>query len=280
MRFDLRIAAAAFAVLLSNCSGNEGDTVDPTTEVSSMTHAGAAPNTANDAKTISELFVQEDPTLSVAASATQNAQSIETQVTNAVQAACPGANIQLSGATVTANFGASCTVGTQVLSGTVSASVTAPAQQVQVLFTFTSFSLNGISLSGTLTALTSNGTSFTLNSNLTEGSDTLQLNAATITLDSGGGGFALNGAATLTTTSPATTQALTFSSVHHGSGACYPDSGSIQISKNATTRNKKSVLVTETVTFSSSTPTTGQVTLQLSGSPASMTTLPAHGSCH
>jgi hypothetical protein len=280
----MRRLSLLLAATLAAC-GTSGttDTVDPTSEAPVGGHTAASATTATSAKGVSELFVQEDPTLDVTASAAQNAQDVQTQVQGKLSTSCPGASVQLDAATatVTVDFGSSCTLpNLGAVSGSVSAAISKPgARQVQVAFTFSALQVNGLDVAGTLTASTSDDASFTVNSNLTGNADTLVLNGATFTLDSGGGGATLSGSATLTTATMPTPETLKFNAVHHTFGACYADSGSIAITKTATTRGGHSIGVTETVTFSSTTPTTGQAELSVGSAAPIPITLPTHGAC-
>jgi hypothetical protein len=286
MKTTKAMAWGMTAVLLLGACGKADTTtddpvVDVVTEAQALSDQGGQSTSAAQAKGITELFVQEDPTLDVTQTAQQNAANVEAQVKTTVQTACPGATITLDSATatVTVNFGSACTLpNLGTVSGTVTATVTQPVtHSIQVAFTFTSLTVNGRSLTGTFTAKTANDSTFTVDASLTSGSKSLTLTAATLTLDADHKGLKIDGSGTVNTgTGP---QAVSFAGVHHAFSGCYADAGSMTLSKSTTTKLGKAATVTETITFSSSTPTTGQVTVQVGTAAATTTTLPSYGHC-
>lgn len=268
-------------LLFTACGGEEDDdlTPDPAEEAPVLSQAAGLSSSAAHAKAVTELFVEEDPTIDPSKDEAANAASVKARAMTAVS--CPGASVSLDQAsnTVTVDFGTACllpNLGT--VSGQVSATVSKPAAMtVRVSFYFTNLSVNGRALTGTLVVTTSNGTTYSATANLSSGGKTLVLDSATFTLDSGGKGVTISGTGTVD--SGAGAQAVTFNSVHHLFDGCYADSGTIVLSKTVTGRSGKTATVSETITFSSTTPSTGQVQIQIGTTSPATTTLPAYGTC-
>jgi hypothetical protein len=269
------------ALCAAACGGTDpiADDVDATGEAPHLSSTGGSATSSAQAKGVAGLFVQEDPTLDTAKTDVQNAQSVQSQVQAALAANCPTGTISLSGTTVTVAFGSNCTVpNLGAITGSVTAAVSKPAAgNVQVVFTFNTVTVSSRTLTGTFTVSTSNGTTFTGSCSLTSGATKLVMPSLTLTLDAGGKGVTLGGSGTVTSSSATT--AVTFNAVHHLFGACYADGGSITLAKTTVTKLGKPTTVNETVTFTSTTPTTGQASIQIGTAPATTTKLPAYGTC-
>jgi hypothetical protein len=219
---------------------------------------------------VADSFFKFDPTLDTTMSDVQNAQLIENHLASNLGAATDGgtkcATLSLTGATLTADFGAppGCVLSTGLtLSGSIGLTVT-KTLKLGVAFTFTNVTVNGTALSGTMSFTTSDAMSFTVVANVTWAGDTLSTTGFTVTGSSST--VTLAGAITNAADSTTTT---TFNSVVWMDGMCYPSSGTLSIVKGA---------LTETVTFTSASATTGQVTVTV-GSLTLPATLPPYGSC-
>ncbi len=261
------------AMLLSSCGGaGLTDEVDVPAEAAAAAPRGSAATTVAAAKAVSSLFVQEDPTLDITKTAGQNADAVALQLR---ASACATANVthSLGMTTVSVDFGAGgCMVNNVgTVSGAVSATVSKQGGSISVALTFTTLDVNGTTLDGTFSVATSDDTSFTATADLTDGATHVTFNGIAV-LDSGGGGVTLSGTGLHQTVS------YTASGVHHSFKGCYADAGSLTFTESATAKNGKSVMVTDVVTFDSSTPSTGKVSVSVNGT-ATPETLPAYGSC-
>lgn len=259
--------------------GIEEDTVDVVSEGQKLSVSGGESTSATHAKSVAHLFVDDDPTLDVSKSASDNAAAIQQRLATTVQAVCPGATVTRTGDTVTVNFGTACVIdpiGT--VSGAASVTVTKPTTgTVKVAFTFTAMQVNGRPLDGTFTATTSNNTSFTATCDLTSGSKHLVLTTLTLVLDADGKGVKLDGAGTVDQGEGP--KELTLVAVHHRFGQCFADGGVITQSKTTTGRSGRTTTSTQKLTFDAQTPTTGLVTVQIGSAPATQVKLPGYGRC-
>jgi hypothetical protein len=70
----------------------------------------------------------------------------------------------------------------------------------------------------------------------------------------------------------------TATGLHHTFGACYADAGTLSFENTVATKRDASVTVTETLTFASTTPSTGQAQATIDGV-TSTVTLPTYGTC-
>lgn len=204
-----------------------------------------------------------DPTIDPAKTAAENASAIQANTTINLNG-CGSAT--LNGTTVTLSAPApGCTLKNGVnVQGTVSLSVTKSGSTTTVTLTLTSVVVNGVSVSGTASFATSNGTTFTVTGDVTSGSTTYTMN---LTVAGSTGSTTING--TSTAKSGDSTNSMTFTNVVWKVGECYPSSGSLKVTK---------ALVTSTITFDSSTPTTGKVSVT-SGRKTQTMQLPAYGNC-
>jgi hypothetical protein len=227
---------------------------------------GGSATSITHAKAISELFVSEDPTLTLSATAAQNAASVHAQVQASVSSVCPGATIgfDVNNLMVSVDFGDSCTlpqVGT--VSGQVTAQLIQPtAGAIGVAFVFTSLTVNDRTLDGTYSISTSDAVSFTVDCALTSSDITLTLSAVDLVLDDDLHGLTLTGPGTVDGPVVGTID-LNFTGVHQGFSVCYPDGGNIGFSKNVLTVAGNSIYTNESITFGSSTPSDGQVQIEV-----------------
>jgi hypothetical protein len=196
-----------------------------------------------------------DPTLDVSKSAELNAQAIRTRAQTTM--AC--ATVMLSGTTVTVSAPPpGCTGANGVaFSGTVSVAVTRATSSLTLGLTFTSVVLGSAQVSGTMTMVTSNNTTFQVTYALTDSGKSVSGNVTAT---------GAPGQLTITGTLNSEPTAVTFTSVVWKKGDCYPSAGTASVSQGR---------VTTAYTFSSSTPATGLVTTGRGRSVA----LPAYGSC-
>lgn len=262
-RFALVVA---LATLLGPpaCSGGDDATVDPMQEEDAVRQGGDSSSTMLGAVTLADSLFSFDPTLDASLSAEQNAAAIQS---NAQMQLSGCGSVTASGTTVTVAFGAppGCTLtnGTQV-SGTVSATVTKAGGTVAVALAFTNVAVDGRTLSGTASFSTSNGTTYAVAADLTSGAQHL---TAMLTIAATTSNVTIDGTAALVEAG-VTTQ-ITFNHVVYVIGDCYPSGGTLTVRIGR---------VTETVTFSASSATSGVVTVQ-QGRQTSTKTLPAYGDC-
>ncbi len=250
--------------------------LDLAAEQAKLAGNGTSTTSTANAKAATELFVQEDPTIDAGASAADNARAVADQVSAAVKSCASATVAHTSGSTtVGLTFASTCTIGGVPFSGGLTANVSKTGSSITIAFTFQDLSVNGMVLNGTASETTSNGTTFTSAIDVTEGSNKITFNG-TLTLDSGGTGVTLTGSGTYV--SGTITDSYTASSVHHTFGACYADSGTLSYGTQTTGKSGKSYTVSETITFSSSTPTTGQASATVGGTVTTVT-LRAYGSC-
>jgi len=257
--------------------------IDVPAAASDTATRGTSTTSLADAKAVSELFVQEDPTINPANTAGQNADAIAAQLTSKLAGdggTCAGGQIShvTGGITVSVAFGTGCSIPSLglTLSGSASATVTKAAGSVNIAFTFTNLDVNGLTLDGAASESTADGTTFTSRIDVTEsthhvvfdGTATLDANAAGVTLT--GGGTYQDGIAPSVTYEAA--------SVHHTFGACYADAGTLSFVSTLVSKRDATVSVEETLTFSSTTPSTGQAVVVIDGV-SSTETLPTYGSC-
>jgi hypothetical protein len=248
-------------------SGNAdgGDTLDAD-ERGLYDHGSDTSVSSQTSLQLADSLFEFDPTIDPTKTAAQNAAAIQTQAK--LQLGTCG-TVSLSGTTVTVAFGAApgCTlVNGTVASGSATLAVSASGSTTTIAMTFTSLVVNGKDLNGNLSFATTTGTTFAVTGSLTSSMNTATFDltvtgtATAMTID--GTSSAMKSGATASTT-------LTFTAVKLIHKDCYPSSGSIKLSKG---------LLNETLTFLSTTPTTGQAQLKV-GLKTSTVTLPAYGKC-
>jgi hypothetical protein len=218
-----------------------------------------------------DAMFQFDPTIDPSQSDTQNANLVAAHVlselgaTNDAGAKC--GSVTLNNTTVTAAFGPSpgCTLpnGTKI-SGTIAVGITKSASTITIALTMTAANVNGVALDGTVQLATTNGTTFTYSGNFTSGATTYSSTGLTFT---GAAGVVTIDGAFSVVTDVATT--YTFTALTWKVGDCYPNGGSLAI---------KTGLVTMSIAFDATTPTTGNVTVTV-GKKSVTEKLPVYGTC-
>jgi hypothetical protein len=276
---SVRASSLLALLLLSACSSSSSTPadadagVDVPAETTDTASRADVDTTATSAKSVTELFVQEDPTINVSSTIGQNADAVATQVKTAT-AGCTSATITHTAGTpdVTVSFGTSCVINGNTLSGSASAAVSGGSGTITVAFTFTSLVVNSVSVNGTAKVTTTNGTTYASALDLTTTKMHMTFNG-TLAADASGKAITMNGSGTYLATGSTSTLAFTTAGLHHTIGACYADAGTLSFSKPS-----GRATVTETITFSSTTPSTGQAQVTVGGK-TSTTTLPAYGTC-
>lgn len=265
-----RVVWAMVISVLVGCGGNtagsDGGVPDePNAEDrDQLKSALSGQSTTTNMLVAADSFFDFDPVLDTAKTAEANAQAVSSTI-QAKGAACVTATV--SGSTVTADFGAppGCTLSTGVtLSGSVSLSVSKASSTLTVAMTFTAFAVDGSSLNGTASFVTSNGSTFQVTANLVTGSDTVVVN---VTVTGQPASFLLDGTSSITEGSKVTK--LDFARLHAAAGQCYADAGSITVTKAS---------LVSTLTFDAQTPSTGKVKVT-QGRRSFTATLPAYGRC-
>jgi hypothetical protein len=254
------------------------DDVDLPGEAANAADRGSSTTAATQAKATTELFVHEDPTLDTAKTAAQNAQAVADQVKASVSACASAAVTHTSGdVAVAVSFGSDCSIQGVTFSGDVSASVSTAGGGVTVAFTFTNLVVNGNTLNGTASEATKDGTTFTSNIALTVGAAKVTYKGA-LKLDAGLTSVTIDGTGTYQNGS-GPSSAFTSTGVHHVFSACYADAGTLTFTQPTTTKTGKTVNLQNSVTFSSTTPSTGQASVKIGSAAATTVTLPPYGSC-
>jgi hypothetical protein len=250
--------------------GNSPQAVDVPGEATSAAAQASAIEGLTSVKAATSLFVLEDPTLDLTRSAGQNADSIAQQLQSL---SC--ANFKLTHAagmvTVSADFGAGCTTAKGTFAGAATATVSKQAGSLSVAFMFTNLVVNGLVLNGTCTLATSDGTTFTVDAEVSAGSMHLTF-MGTAALDAQASGVTLDGSGLTEGVS------YTAAGVHHAFQSCYADAGTFTITHLTTSKSGTTFTVVDIVTFSATTPATGQVTVTVNGVSAPAM-LPAYSGC-
>lgn len=249
-------------------TGEERDVVD---------RGNRSSNASQQLSVVADSLFDFDPTLDASKTAAENALAIEARVRanlGSTDGGVPGdggltgcGSVSLSGTTVTVAYGPppGCTLRTGgTISGTIAAGVAKSGSTITVSLTLTNVVANGVALSGTASFATGNGSTFTVNANVTSGSTTYTM--TNLSVAGGTGTTTINGSVTV---SGDTTVSMSFNAVSWKVGDCYPSGGTLTTKKG---------LVTTVVTFTAATATTGTVTVQV-GRKTSTQQLPAYGSC-
>jgi len=238
------------------------------------TYDGGAPgaNVIVSLAGAAEAMFNFDPTIIPSQSDTQNANFVASYVLTELGASADAGakcgSVTLNGTTVTASFGPApgCTLpnGTTI-SGTIAVGISKSGSTITIAMTMTSAIVNnGPAMDGTVQLATTDGTTFTLSGNFTSGSTTYSSTGLTFTGSPGvitiDGNFSVGGDTSTT---------YTFTTLTWKVGDCYPNGGSLAI---------KSGLITMTVAFDSTTPTTGNVLVTI-GKKSVTEKLPVYGTC-
>src|SRR5262249_37457375 len=131
--------------------------------------------------------------------------------------------------------------------------------------TFSSFSVDNRTFTGTASFATTNGSTFTVTLDLTASAKAIK---GTLTVTGSPGSFTIDGP--LTVTEGGTSSTVTFKGVVYQPGQCYPNAGTATIAKGS--------LPQTTITFSATTATTGTVQVT-TGKVTASSQLPKYGSC-
>jgi hypothetical protein len=253
----------------SKSSGTTGTTdagdAALSSEQSAVFSTGSASLATNQqlAELADDLF-DFDPTIDPKNTPNQNANAIGK---NAQSNLGKCGKVTVSGAGVTVDFGAppGCTLTNgDSVSGSVTVALTHSGGTTTLDLTLTDVVFDSVPLSGTASFATTTGSSFTVKTSLTssESSD-----SADLTVTGASGSFSISGTATVTMAS--STTAITFNGVTVAKGECYATAGTMGVDGGG---------FDETITFDSSTPETGKVSLAI-GKLTTTYTLPAYGSC-
>jgi len=247
-----KLLNAAVCALLCACGGATDPTAD---ETSALGGGHDATLSQQQSMALADSLFDFDPTLDTTQTAAANAQAIATHAMT--QVGCATATVSGSTATVTAAAPGCTTLNGVTFSGTVSAAVSKSGTTLTVALTFTNVVLGSSTVTGTMTLVTSDGTTFQVTYALTRNGKSV---SGSLTAVGATGQITTSGTVVNGSTS------ATFTSVVWKKGDCYPSSGTV-----AVTQGK----VTTTYTFSASTPSTGTV----STGRGRTAQLPAYGSC-
>lgn len=219
---------------------------------------------------LADSLFEFDPTLNVSETAAMNASAIEER-TNTTSAAC--ATVMRTDAMLSIDFGSTpgCTLTNgAVVTGLVTLQVLAGDATVSVLLALDAVTVNDTQLSGSLDFSTTNATSFTVSGTLetsANGSEPRTIEFNELVVSGSPGSMSIDG--DVDVSGGGSDVSLNFMDVVYAPGSCYPSAGTLVISRG---------IVTQTITFTASTPTTGVVTL-MQGPRTTMPTLPAYGTC-
>jgi hypothetical protein len=254
----------AFLLLMSfvGCGLRDGNDLD-TEERDAFDRGGDAQLASQAALQISDEMFNFDPTLDVSKSTMENAMAIRAKA-----AALGCGTASLDAAVVLVDFGAApgCTLmnGTRI-SGIASFGVSGGNGTLTVTVAFYDLLVDGVDLTGSAEFTTTTGNTFTVTFNLmSKGAKVM----GTIMVAGAPGSMTLSGTMTQQKGTGAATS-ITFTSVLWKKGDCYPRSGSVAISRGR---------VSQTATFSATTPSTGKVEVTV-GAKTTTVTLPAYGTC-
>jgi hypothetical protein len=239
-------------VSLAGCGSNPEPDAE---EVGALRGGHEATLTGQQSLGLSDELFDFDPTLDPSKSVTVNAEAVRARATTQI----PCATVALSGNTVTVTApAAGCTTASGItFSGSLSASLAQSGTTLTVTVTFTNVVVNSTTLGGTLTLVTTDGSTFQTTFALTRNGTAVSGN---LTAVGAPGQITTSG-----TLSSGSTSAL-FTTVVWKKGDCYPSAGTVAVTAGR---------VTTTYTFTTTTPTTGTV----STGRGRTSQLPAYGKC-
>jgi hypothetical protein len=225
----------------------------------------AALASVQQATMLADDFFDFDPTINPTQSAESNTQAIKSNMQS--HGAC-GTIEETSPTGLLATL-PNCTLndGTKI-DGSMNVGVSKLDPSTLIIFSFTppGVVVNGKTLVGGPSFSTSDGTTFALGANL--GPDTsTSYNLTGLTVAGILGSVEANGTMDIVKTGTQTN--LTFTGVKWKRGECYPNAGTLQITRNG---------LTMTVTFSATSPTSGRAEVSVAAKSASEG-LPQYGSC-
>lgn len=252
MQHALSRALLTLSLLIGACGGAEDMTAD---EATALGQGHEATATQQDTLAVADELFDFDPTIDPTKSAAENAQAIAARA----MARIPCATVALDRTTLTLSAPSSgCTVANGVtLAGQLTATVSKGGSTITVILQFTEFVLNGKTTSGTMTLVTTDGSTFQVDYRLTRNGTSVSG-----TLNVVGAPGQLTAAGTLSYGS--TTAVLT--GIVWKRGDCYPSAGTVAVTVGR---------ATTTYTFTATTPTTGEVSMGR-GRTAE---LPSYGTC-
>jgi hypothetical protein len=174
--------------------------------------------------------------------------------------------VTLSSATVTVNFGSGCTLRNgATLAGSASVGVSVAAGTASLSLTFTQLTVNGTLIDGTAMWTTTNGSTFTINANVTAAGTTYTATGLTIT--GAPGSITIDGMVGISAGD--TTTSMVYTGVQWNRGDCYPSAGTVKSTRG---------LISTTITFTSASATTGKVSVKV-GTKMVTICLPSYGTC-
>lgn len=247
------------AALVTAC---RQDGTGGTLDTDAYAHTSNVVVTTEAALEVSDDVLGFDPVLDRMQTADQNAMAVAMHATDAL-VGC--GTVSRTGTAITIEFGTTpCTTPSgHVVTGTMSLAVGVMAGEATATFTFTSFTVDGSSLSGTL-GFATRLTGLTVDVALTSGTSSI---AGSATIGATTGAFSLS--ADLTATRSGTTTSISIRGLVWTRGDCYPSAGTV----TATTGR-----LVQSITFSAATAMSGTVSVT-EGPFTTTQTLPAYGDC-
>ena len=261
MKMCATVIGACF--VLSACGGVPSGSLDAD-EKETFDRSAEGQAALQNAINLADSAFDFDPTIDPTKSAAENAAAVQMHVqTQGQSSSCGTASLQAS--LVTVSFASMCTLPNGVaVSGTFTVAVSKTGNTVTLALTFSNLTVNGTDLSGTATFATTTGSTFTVAAQLTSKGNSV---SAMLTVTGTSNAVSIDGTTTVTKSGAGTN--LTFNNVGWKKGDCYPSSGTLKVGRAA---------LSQTVTFTTTTPSTGKVTVS-TGRVTTSATLPAYGSC-
>jgi hypothetical protein len=240
------------------------DSGDSPEEAAAFDRSGRHTSTAQAIGELADGLFSFDPTIDVHADSRTNAMNIKSNLLTEL-AGC--GTVTLNGSALSVDFGQGCRLKHITVSGALTASVSAPAMgTVQVLLGFAQFTVDGRSLNGMASFSTTTGTGFAVTMSLMINNDDVNTTSS-FTINGANGSFTMNGP--MTVSAGGSTTLLQLNNVAYQAGDCYPSGGSLTVTSG---------LITETITFTSASASSGVVTVMYARRSGTKT-LPAYGSC-
>ena len=257
-RLALSVVTFLMSIALTSCREENAAGVDS----AAYQRASSTIVTTEAALQVSDDILGFDPVLDRLHTADQNAMAVEMHARDSL-VGC--GTVSRSGTTITIDFGATpcATPSGHLVTGSIELTIAARTAEAAATLTFTSVTIDGTALSGTL-GFTTTVTGLTVDVALTGGTSSI---AGSATIGATAGAFALD--ANLTSMRSGATTMITVSGLVWARGDCYPSAGTV----SATTGR-----LVQSITFSSTTAMSGVVTVT-EGRLTSSETLPAYGDC-
>ncbi len=248
------------------------------TQIEVLTHGSTAAIAARQVVSLVDRFTEFDPLMDCSATSDTNAQLVEQWAADHVMSGC--GTVSRSGPAVTLAFASTgCPLGFGVTAagGTATFSFYHEAEYLVVEIALSGVEINGFPISGSAELMSSDCATYHVSLDVTSGGYHIVTNEGMfegLVIVADPWLATVNGPLLVTYTGagaePPVELEVTFHDVVQRLGACYPESGSLLVD---------SAIGSFTITFDSTTPTTGHVTVDpaLDGSPD--WTLPAYGDC-